>query len=465
MDNYTVNKGIIEYLLSLNIAKNRYEIFACGYLLNNYTTNNQNVGIPMSKSFLERIYTPHGYRKTKDKPLLKFLFEKTKEFDKRLNQSNEYSFKRDLILELTKWINKYPKDIIVRLQGNKIAIRCDKENFIILDTNLKETCLEKYQKVEFINSILKYMETLDVDRGRGGKEEHPTLIDTKSIRDFYENYILKDKLSDFLLTRHGLSVAMISRINANGIDKQEYVESLSGRLFSDGNYYSLQNIKSVFRELVFNGQWELDINTAAPSIMYQIYLRRGYKKLPYVEDYISNKEYWRDKVTATLDIPKRLTKELLTASIFGANYKVEGKSFSNLLTVDKLEILKNDIELSSLFSEMVEVPKSIAKNYDFNSVTNAYGKTRKFKKGESGRAATHIYFGVERIILEILRKELREYSLLLHDAIVTPIKPDVSKLEEIVEKKTGFKVSFSLIEYNKVNFYNWMEEYDNREFD
>lgn len=249
-----------------------------------------------------------------------------------------------------------------------------------------------------------------------------------------------------------------------------YKKGNTGRLNSvtkiNGKHYPVltnyQGIKKIYRENIFKGFFEYDINTAAPVILSQLYENFFNKKLKTVDEYIEKKTEYRKKWSNNLigndekEKIKRI-KSILTAIFFGASleelYKMGDKTKAHLTIgkeeeeLDKLKsnpkFLKLVLEVEELYSSLAEKYLTIRKGKKKKRVTNILGITQLFKASEKNKAVAHIYQGYEvQILLSLFDKFKDNTVLLIHDAIFTNIKLDIDEVEKIAFKASGFNVKY-----------------------
>jgi hypothetical protein len=261
------------------------------------------------------------------------------------------------------------------------------------------------------------------------------------------------------------SALAIARIAKGSFDGScSYTEGKSGRLFFNHvNGGNLQNMRSIYRELVFHGQYEIDINTAAPTILYQMYRKMGGSKLIEVEDYIESKELFRRYMEEVYELEYSVGKQILNSLFFGAKISRYGKSAVELIGKEKVDQLINDESMLPLFEQVDKMffyllMKLKDKFSSKNIVINSIGKQYKVKNWSKDRAKiiSHMYFGVERMILDVM-KENTDHTLLLHDAVVCKTFPNLEDIISKIKAKTGYDVTLSFKKYDKENFYKELE--------
>ena len=80
------------------------------------------------------------------------------------------------------------------------------------------------------------------------------------------------------------------------------------------------------------------------------------------------------------------------------------------------------------------------------TLTNAAGITKHFKRWSYRHVCYHLYVGVEVLILQIIMSHLmhdnRGGMFLLHDGFATPETLDTERLDELVKKATRYEVKY-----------------------
>jgi hypothetical protein len=74
-------------------------------------------------------------------------------------------------------------------------------------------------------------------------------------------------------------------------------------------------------------------------------------------------------------------------------------------------------------------------------ITNSFGKALELERWKKSRVIYHLYVGLEREILEVLRNEIASTNhLLIHDGFISEQPQNIFQLENLITKETGYNV-------------------------
>ena len=179
--------------------------------------------------------------------------------------------------------------------------------------------------------------------------------------------------------------------------------------------------------------YDYDIIACAPNLIKQYAQRNGLtKSTPYLDEYLNDRDFHRDRLANLLNIDKKTVKEIINARFAGARLGVK-KSIGEFLGNNRLQIekLKNDKWFQG-------ISRDIKKCWDVI-------KTISGRRRIDSKYKWDIYFVLEsqvmRSINSIIKKEttrhFKEHDGFRCDSWINP-----HALELEVQKKTGYTVKF-----------------------
>lgn len=242
-----------------------------------------------------------------------------------------------------------------------------------------------------------------------------------------------------------------------------YIRGDFGRLFGVNNttlYINPQAYSKRSRAILFEGQYEYDMNTAVASILTQQAKKFGIDtEFNEIAKYIKDKQYYRSKIIER-GFTEKQAKLYFTALFFGADV-INTSSYSNLrkeFTHNELiDILQDNeiydlvldcMELFECLKEYVKLTYKIGDGYLIPNISNkllSFSNEKEFKKNES-KIIPFIYQGIEAFILDVV-KENYNCNLLLFDAFVSKEEYDENEISDFVYKKTGYLISWDKKKY------------------
>ena len=234
-----------------------------------------------------------------------------------------------------------------------------------------------------------------------------------------------------------------------------YTRSKFGRLFNRTQgfgYASLQNASKAMRKIIFQGQYEYDIATSVASILTQHLTKINIDKYyPYIESYISDKDFYRNKIIE-LGFEEKQAKQYLTSLFFGIdveNLHSQSKLYK-AFSKEELDTILLDESIKELVAECLDLNETLQEYYKrqckFDGewiIRNELGNTLRFtewKKFKS-KVISFIYQGIEAKILDVIRERM-SVNLLLFDAFISEESVDVNFLRVLCYDNTGYYVNW-----------------------
>ncbi|MCT7575435.1 hypothetical protein N5U00_08845 [Aliarcobacter butzleri] len=234
---------------------------------------------------------------------------------------------------------------------------------------------------------------------------------------------------------------------------------------------NFQSIKSSLRKIIFQGQYDYDINAGAPTLLYQ-FIKQKYTseniELQYLESYIKNRKILRIRCAEILaeknksnNIEKfeKQTKETFTALLYGSNVLSPksklSMSYSNRKYLydnfDEFRDLVEDVKLLfKYYKEYIEKLKIESTKEDSIEIEKGiFIETKKIDNGKivnkkENSIVSEIYFYLESKILKLVYENYKEdISLLIHDGFVCRKYLELEELQNLVKEKLGYEVKYS----------------------
>ncbi|WP_442765745.1 hypothetical protein, partial [Sulfurospirillum cavolei] len=232
---------------------------------------------------------------------------------------------------------------------------------------------------------------------------------------------------------------------------------------NEGLSVNLQGINKELRQLLFTSYHDYDIQTSAPTILYQLYQHNcsvKAKELSYLEAYIKDKNKFRnslsgliEKYTSTKERPKsiKLAKQFFTAILFGARV-FSSKSSLQLPNDLKSHMKKNELinglmnDITTLYRDMGSYYKKhrIKIGHNAFTVTNPFGRPFQVQGKWNIRVVlSNIYQSIERYILDtVIKKYDKSIVLKIHDGFISSTKLDIKELETYIKSSTSFNIKY-----------------------
>lgn len=223
-------------------------------------------------------------------------------------------------------------------------------------------------------------------------------------------------------------------------------------------YHPVQNIKREIRCLAFCDWWDYDIESCAPSLVYQYAVRRYQdvygnsvaQLFPAVAKYINEKNTVRQHFATLTSLDAQKTKGLVNSIFFRANMAPSHRAkVFQTLGCDPLihQRLVNDEFVKDFMHDIREMWRW-ARLHDYyergkESILGR-GVSRRPTKMSQHRMA--IYLRLEREVLDIMNEKLTEdgvRTILMHDGFMTKEQISVNELIQAVKDRTGFVIKLS----------------------
>jgi len=244
--------------------------------------------------------------------------------------------------------------------------------------------------------------------------------------------------------------------------KKEYASELETLNFdyvekSHRLYNNIQNIRSEARAKLLADKglrFDYDIDTAAPTLLYQHSFKTPSatgQVLSVIENYINNKDYIRNKLSAESSLPVENIKGILNALFSGGFLTTYSKSQVFALCNRDPAVVKFLQQhpfiqgLKADIKTMWEPIKADSKPQYYWTKTN-----KRRKRPFDPRSKWNIYFKLERMIIdEIVAycKEIHCNYFLEHDGFRTNKQIDTNDLALYILEGTGYSVNLKEVLY------------------
>lgn len=251
---------------------------------------------------------------------------------------------------------------------------------------------------------------------------------------------------------------------AYGSHKEQIIElmddtkEISYAMKSDRKFNSLQNIRSDVRKPLFAAigfKHNYDIQACAPTLLYQLALKKGAEFLPNIEAYVGDRQALRSQLSKDTGISEETIKKILNA-IFAGGKQGRSKWFSTTAMVGGDLGLAKALRDHSLIIGMKEdisamwkiLATEFIRRYGINKNGNPF--THSIKSGEKWG----LYFSLEAMVQNAVSDYYTEKKIrvfLEHDGWCSKQAIDVVDLQNYIESKTGFKVKIDY-EYEESPF-------------
>ena len=441
------SKHIIYELLKVIVQKDKTDELNNIYEVSEHTTDKEYYSIPFNESKL--------YKKDVFENLAYY------DIDENVCENRDLSIlgKKEIFLKMEKANVYLPDKIFVQEIYNYSKIKYE---------NLKKTD-KKFPFYTFTKSrkiIKQTQSTADLKKYISTNIK----INEESIEKLIKE-CLEDVVNDRYLYIFGL--INLLRHYKKGTNSILYEEK-KFRLYSSKRLnfgVNFQSIKSNLRKIIFQGQYDYDINAGAPTLLYQ-FIKQKYTseniELQYLESYIKNRKILRkrcaeilaekNKSKDTKEFEKQ-TKETFTALLYGSNV-LSPKSklsmnYSNRKYLydnfDEFRDLVEDVKLLfKYYKEYIEKLKIESTKEDFIEIEK--GIFIETKKNDNGKIVnkkensiiSEIYFYLESKILKLVYENYKEdISLLIHDGFVCRKYLELEELQNLVKEKLGYEVKYS----------------------
>lgn len=457
-ENNEVKQGIVEYLLKLNIHKNINDLYASCIVVNNILIMDE---FRFCAKVLRRLITPLKYDRG-EYYLFKELFEIKEKGTDLTGKCTLYDIVPEHKIKILMSIFKSNKMLHIQKKQKEVSfVEYNGKLYKTIEECSKETGLTRYDISK--NSVKKIIKSILYKAPYRDKIEMYNSITANCDykREAVEEFFLSVKNNEVIIRKlmelHTPSLMTVSSYGSGTMpNKLVYFYSEAGRRYlKTKNDANLQTMKAIYRNLFFDDYYELDIQTCAPNILLQM----DGGKYPIIEDYIKDKNKYREEVKK-YGLTESSSKQFINSLFFGASPKSHQSTFRKN-NEDSLidELFENTlieslmIEVATLFKSLPDKLKRQAERKDKKFILyNLYGKRKEFERWNSKRAISFMYQGVEASILDIMDGETNAV-LLMHDAIITKSLPDIPNLISLIKEKTGYNVTFSHKKYDKDIFF------------
>ena len=441
------SKHIIYELLKVIVQKDKTDELNNIYEVSEHTTDKEYYSIPFNESKL--------YKKDVFENLAYY------DIDENVCENRDLSIlgKKEIFLKMEKANVYLPDKIFVKEIYNYSKIKYE---------NLKKTD-KKFPFYTFTKSIKIIKQTQST-------ADLKKYISTNiKINEESIEKLIKECLEDVVNDRYLYIFGLINLL-------RQYKEGTNSILYEEKKFrlYSskrlnfgvnFQSIKSNLRKIIFQGQYDYDINAGAPTLLYQ-FIKQKYTseniELQYLESYIKNRKILRkrcaeilaekNKSKDTKEFEKQ-TKETFTALLYGSNV-LSPKSklsmnYSNRKYLydnfDEFRDLVEDVKLLfKYYKEYIEKLKIESTKEDFIEIEK--GIFIETKKNDNGKIVnkkensiiSEIYFYLESKILKLVYENYKEdISLLIHDGFICRKYLELEELQNLVKEKLGYEVKYS----------------------
>ncbi|HET8687333.1 MAG TPA: hypothetical protein VFM18_11815 [Methanosarcina sp.] len=184
--------------------------------------------------------------------------------------------------------------------------------------------------------------------------------------------------------------------------------------------------------------FEYDINSAAPSLLYQAALKQNPSlKLPFIAEFLDSKTEIRNEVSTGAEISKNDAKTIINSLFFGAQLH---RSAMQLLKYDKARVqyLKEHEFLTGLRKDITKLWRTL-------KPIAAWNTKNKLSATEKAR----FYFQQEELVRNAVERYLvanKIKHVLEHDGWICTEFVETNVFEELIQNDTGYNVSLSFNE-------------------
>jgi hypothetical protein len=251
--------------------------------------------------------------------------------------------------------------------------------------------------------------------------------------------------NDYLITKLP-SVAQVSKRREIALDwaEEQYKEQLATGLFqyqekSNRLWNDIQRIPSAIRKPLFakhGYEYEYDIQACAPTLITQLARNQGLTRpTPVLDLFLADRQHYRTALAERIGCTPRQSKEILNAIFAGAKLG-PGNSIATILNNNRhqLSLLRDN-------QWFCDLRKDIKKCWD--SIKTAEKSVRL-----SSRDKWMIYFGLEKSVMSVIRRELIKEGnrhFLEHDGWRCESWCDPDRLRRSVKSKTGYDIQIDYV--------------------
>lgn len=232
------------------------------------------------------------------------------------------------------------------------------------------------------------------------------------------------------LKRQQLSAAIAVYGDAIESGAFEYREK-SNRLWND-----LQNIPNETRKPLFANYGyihEYDIKSSAPTILTQYAKNLGSRKrIPTVEAYLENPNFYRQRIADSLGIELSVAKRIITSRFAGARF---GNNNAILSELGGRWILHNRLKEDTWFQDL---SRDIKKIWDTIKIHEGFSRL-------NSRQKWSIYFREEMRVMRGVHRFLEKNSIQYfheHDGWRSNQAVDIYQLKNAILRSSGYRIEF-----------------------
>ena len=223
-------------------------------------------------------------------------------------------------------------------------------------------------------------------------------------------------------------------------------EDKSQRLWHPMQYLKKSTRNSTLADQGMEMQY--DIQTAAPTLLHQRSWQHSQGHiLETIDYYIQNKDSVRAKLANETGLPEKNIKQLINSLFAGASLGASPRfSCWHLCNQDPaiIEFLKQHDFVVPLRADIQQMWQYLKPELPVRQMTTSTGKKRNMQMTPKNK--WHLYFGLERQVLNAIRSYLDLYQLeylLIHDAFASKKLPmGIDDLEDYIRDQTGFDLKF-----------------------
>ena len=211
------------------------------------------------------------------------------------------------------------------------------------------------------------------------------------------------------------------------------------------NYSYIHSIPKEIRNELFSGFTEIDINSAAPSILYLNVRKKTKKELKYIKELVYNKDEIRKKLSEELKVSLSDVKKIIQIIIFSTTIPKNNELKFRKAFKDFPQAIDNEY-LQNLIKDLCEIDKVLLEQISDNDK-----KIIKEMKGKVTKIDVRVFKfqSLESLIIERVQSILGVNSFHLHDAVFVQ-KPSLEKIDMIKDyfKKLDLGISIEKIGNN-----------------
>ena len=219
-------------------------------------------------------------------------------------------------------------------------------------------------------------------------------------------------------------------------------------------WHPLQRYRKQYRTEILAGAGythDYDIECCAPTLIHQYAQQCGMDEYLFaLRKYLTDRTAIRNELAQALELDTTAVKEVVNALFAGAPITTRKESdISQILNGDlaRIEYLKQDPYVQELVADIKTCWDYIKPSMSRRTKTQKNGRERLIPV--SCKNKWHVYFELERVVINSVRTYLEERSIrhfLIHDGWTCEREIDRDELEDYVRTYTGYEVKF---EYTK----------------